>query len=566
MQPDGHDARARALLKSMPALVARTPQLHPLEFITAASFPGQDVAAWTASDRDGFAAFLLHVTERCRAGDQRYDVPAEKLLSRADALSVNRVEAAAGWDVIRRNAKPDDHWLPAAMGMPAQQSPLVREVLEAFSQVPVHSVEEADVLSCQHLMGSVIPQFRAIRQLLPGARFWELLGKPYSANPTAVEALRRDGFEVNEESCQLPSGRRSYGFGSFAARHKALARTSVARFFVESERSGRRANAPIIVIDDGGTLVAAVAARAVKIGCNRPIICVEQTQRGLSAARSVIKSPRRPAGGFLMVNVAQSISKLVLEAALIADSVLSTTLAWLDYAAERRIGVKPAPLTLGLIGYGSVGESISSATRSLASGSVGARLRSPVVYDRNPNRLAAARRDGYDIARSLPELLSRSGVVIAAVGGATINEKNVAGLQEGLLLLSASSGDAEFRGIRTLPWKQDPVLASEKSTMTPFDDVHGLIRAELPAGGSVTVANGGFPVNFDGSLDPIEPERIQLTRALMVAGVLQAVDLAGGAHPELKPGDTAELVLDPKLDSFVERRYGELSSGSRGND
>ncbi len=34
--------------------------------------------------------------------------------------------------------------------------------------------------------------------------------------------------------------------------------------------------------------------------------------------------------------------------------------------------------------------------------------------------------------------------------------------------------------------------------------------------------NGGFPVNFDGGVDPIVPEKIQLTRSLLYLGALQA--------------------------------------------
>ena len=34
--------------------------------------------------------------------------------------------------------------------------------------------------------------------------------------------------------------------------------------------------------------------------------------------------------------------------------------------------------------------------------------------------------------------------------------------------------------------------------------------------------NGGFPVNFDGGVDTIPPEKIQLTRSLLFLGALQA--------------------------------------------
>jgi len=38
------------------------------------------------------------------------------------------------------------------------------------------------------------------------------------------------------------------------------------------------------------------------------------------------------------------------------------------------------------------------------------------------------------------------------------------------------------------------------------------------------LANGGFPVNFTGEIDPIPAEEIQITRSLVLAGALQAVN------------------------------------------
>lgn len=62
----------------------------------------------------------------------------------------------------------------------------------------------------------------------------------------------------------------------------------------------------------------------------------------------------------------------------------------------------------------------------------------------------------------------------------------------------STSGDHELQ-----PWKN---LYSVQSGLRTF-----------------YLANGGFPINFSGKLDPIAPEEIQLTRALMYSAGLQAV-------------------------------------------
>jgi hypothetical protein len=554
MQPDELEKLAQRVLECAPALIAIASELESSPFLTEELSAGQDGSAWVSGDPERAAHFLVDVAECCRTGDSHYVALARHLVAEAETHRSNRLEVAAGWDVLWRIVKPQDASFQQAMDRSAQPLPLVRNLIEHFRPAPLHWPDGADVLSCQHLMGSVVPQFEAIRQLLPGARFWELLGKPYSANPKAVEALQGAGFEVNEESCRLPSERRGYNFGAYGKRHKALVEKSVSRFFSNADRFGT--GAPIVVIDDGGALVGAVAEQAVALGCQRPIICVEQTTRGLNAARNIIKGSRPLRGGFAMVNVAQSLSKLVLESALIADSVLDTTLAWLDLADTRRIVTRSEkPLSLGIIGYGSVGESIAAAARSLASGSASSRFRSPAVYDFNLNRLAAARRDGYEVARSLTELLEGADVVIAAAGGSSLNQKSAYALKDGSLLLSASSGDAEFSRIAAWGWNQKSVLMRDDKSLTPFDEVHGLIHVNLPHGGKVVVGNGGFPVNFDGSLDPIPVDRIQLTRALMVAGILQIVGFDGAPALLPEPAVKTELALNPALDLFLEQEY-----------
>jgi len=72
---------------------------------------------------------------------------------------------------------------------------------------------------------------------------------------------------------------------------------------------------------------------------------------------------------------------------------------------------------------------------------------------------------------------------------------------------------------------------------------HDDFAVEHARGKRSWLLNAGFPVCFDGSVDVIPPRLMQLTRALMVAGAVQALegDQGHGLVP-LRADDQAFLV------------------------
>jgi hypothetical protein len=430
--------------------------------------------------------------------------------------------------------------------------PLFARLKEEFAPKSAKAFESVDVLSCQHLLGSIVPEFEAIRRMLPSARFWEIIGKPYSANPAAIRVLDEYGFKVNFESSVLPErgdGASSYRLGSFAHRHREVVGASVRRFFNLMPPEIKMSSVPILVIDDGGALVNAVGRAAQMSGTTRPIVCVEQTQRGLHAAHPLTDSRDAPSGGFAVVNVAQTLSKLVLESKLIARSVIGNLESWMSqFGVTDDVGVLDGNWRLGIVGFGSVGESIAAELRT---SNVNA-----IIYDSNRNRAAGAKRQGYDVALSVEEMLDHADVIIGATGGSWLNQSCAEHLRDGAILASASSGDGEFQGLST--WKSDQMAILDSVLQVPmFDNIHGEIRCQKPDGGSVHVLNGGFPVNFNGSIDPIDPSEIQLTRTLMLAGVLQAMEFEGDESDGLV-GRTGIFNLSETLDRFLFESYTNI--------
>jgi hypothetical protein len=330
-----------------------------------------------------------------------------------------------------------------------------------------------------------------------------------------------------------------------------VVRDLVKDFFASTSGS----NNPILIMDDGGALIDAVASYMFDHSIIRHVIAIEQTQHGLHAAKPSIARTQRVSGSLTVINVAQSLSKLVIESSMIADSVLEASMSWVDFLSSHALSVgSHSPLRIGVIGYGSIGESVARRIRELPL-NYGQLSGDVPIFDINPNKLAAASRSDFTVTGSVNELLESVDIVIAATGGSSLNHASPEVLANGTLLCSASSGNLEFSAL--VDWESKRLGFFDPELSSPFDYSHGLIILRGPSGRVLFVANAGFPVNFTGGAE-IEGDRIQLTRALMIAGVMQAARIWKDTG---SLGDKAGIWnLDHDLDTTLGRDFNRLAS------
>ena len=109
--------------------------------------------------------------------------------------------------------------------------------------------------------------------------------------------------------------------------------------------------------------------------------------------------------------------------------------------------------------------------------------------------------------------MPKADLILGCTGMTSITQAQHRFLKKGCILASASSSDREFDSVF--------IRAKNPAFYNCFQDVDN---------GHVTLLNSGFPINFDGKRHSIAPEKIQITRALLTAGILQALDLAGKAQ------------------------------------
>ena len=205
-----------------------------------------------------------------------------------------------------------------------------------------------------------------------------------------------------------------------------------------------------------------------------PIAGVEQTTSGYKLIGTLdIKFP--------VVNVARSIVKLEYEAPMVAKVAMQRIL---EKLRTLEIQLK----NILIIGNGNIG----SAFKPFFEGNY------DLYY--------------FDIADSpvyrLDPLLSEADLILGCTGTTSVPVVKHHLLKKGSVLASISSSDREF----------DSVFIRKK--IPAYNRCHTDIK------GDIMLLNSGFPVNFNGGKNSVKPEKIQLIRALLTLGVLQASQIS----------------------------------------
>jgi S-adenosylhomocysteine hydrolase len=490
---------------------------------------------------------LLDLISDCLKSEPAAITAASHLINTARLMRpVPSLQLIAATDFLHRSIQADGDAGLRAHAIAAHRKQLTHlelvDVLRQQFKVPTSTpLANANILACRHLLGTTVAELSAIQTVLPAANFVEVMGKPYSANLLAVDALAHLGLEVSEESYNMPD-LNTVRLGTFAHRHRQIAENVVERFV----RKHGTSSEPLIVIDDGGALISAVGRKVLEGKLRVPVVAVEQTTHGMFAVQEFLQEPKAKEYGFALISVADSVAKLDEESPLIAQSVIDCATHWLELLRqhEKIPQLNLESSRIGIVGYGPIGALVAEVLPTPSN---------VTIFDRNRRKLVLAKSAGYRVAWSLEELLGTADIVIAASGGTSLDADAAAYLRDGTVLMSASSGDKEFAGLSSWSTTLAPLI--ESLGITAYDRAHGLLTANHADGRTVYVVNRAFPVNFDGSLDPIDPQAIQLTRALIVGAILQA---AGASQHGPLVGMTAKLHLNTAIDSFIADMYRKL--------
>jgi hypothetical protein len=347
----------------------------------------------------------------------------------------------------------------------------------------------------QHLLASNMACLEFLETMgLDRNNIW-VFGKGYSTSVPVLESLRSRGWAVwnpSDYAYDRP-------FDELIIKQIASVLTS------DTDRSR-----PLLVIDEGALASRAIARTNYKFD---RLALVELTSRGAEHYRLV--ADRWP-----VIDVARSVIKKGIENRYIAASMIENLLRFApDQLSD------PVKASIGLLGAGAIGSAICMQMRE--------RGYSLQIYDETA---------GLNTVGSLAELIDRCTTILSSTGG---GPDWIGSLEGGLgekLLVNCGSSDVEFS-----PWK---LRASAMERGGSFS----IENSCRPWAGKITIRGrqstlvlprGGFPINFDGSPDPISPSTVQLTRAALMAGALQAVEA----------DHSGVIVLDEAVQAWIAALY-----------
>jgi S-adenosylhomocysteine hydrolase len=424
-----------------------------------------------------------------------------------------------GWDLDR-----------ALLGPVARDGKLAAELASAsqYARIPNHlplldqmvadlkgktPLRGKNVLWVSHLLATTVPLARALQSAGTLARSTIVVGTPYGSNPAVRETLAEQGFDVRVPKLSMPEYRRA-----------------VERALDDMVTRHRQNQKPVVVLDDGGLVSEILQSNPRYADVLSAFKIVEQTTRGITVAeKNQLRLP--------VVNVARSASKRA-EGAFIGRAVAQKTVQGLTGLGRRLEGERAT-----VIGYGVIGTAIAKELRSR-----GAKV---TVVETSLERVAQARRAGFQVAEKAGALASAQ-IVIGATGTRSLSLDDLRLLPSGAVVASASSKQVELdmEGLGQASRSRTLVPAASPLVRLPTAR-YQLGRAQL------TVLGDGWPVNFDGDVEDIPAGLIQITRALMFAGAIQAAGIKTNCAK-----NRGMTPLDNKVDQQILRRFQALSRGA----
>jgi hypothetical protein len=380
------------------------------------------------------------------------------------------------------------------------------------------ALSETAFICTQHLLETTGSLVEALLEMgAHGERIF-VQGKCYSTCPDVLDRLSR--VVAYAHGGTVPEAPGGYPLAQLAD----IDRLGHAAASAKAVRTARR----VVILDDGGRAIDR-AKRALDTHGVRRVVGIEQTTFGVG--RFGTTPP-------LVILVARSAAKILLEPPMIVDAVLAKTPVPLD--GKR--------LRCGVVGLGNIGTALA---RRLA-------VRHEVaVHDVDPPPALPAK--GLHWSETLADLIERS-VVVFGCTGHDIFRSGLSALGRAYgtkIFVSCSSGDQEFQTLIRHIADTSKIQVNPLATLA-----HVFSNRETPSGrnldvffphGSleIIVACGGFPVNFDGSAESVPSRDIQLTRGLLLGAILQAIL----CYTAPKPTGTVTRMLDPDIQRFVVARW-----------
>lgn len=393
-------------------------------------------------------------------------------------------------------------------------------LLDYLSQV--NSIEERrpfkknKILVAQHLLGSTARLLLMFERGGAQPQDIYVVGKAYSSHPAVVDGLKDRGYRVSE--------------GVFDYVEDEPYDTSLERNIKKSfnaiveETDFKNGDQKGLLIDDGGKAIKLLHESYPEL--TQYFTCVELTSRGYHALQQIpLVTP--------VINAARSEAKTIHESPLIAQSMVNE---FLESLQEWNDVFQLPDKNVLLLGYGFIGENVYKQLKQYGF--------NIIIYDSNPDKMRSIQGLGLPTIADRSKAFSSVHIIIGCSGSPSIPEDEFQNIQKGTLLVNMASTDTEFTAWNLRKHAQvvhERKLLSDRSSFSsplPWRSLYRVKRQNT----HFYLANGGFPIDFSGSIDPIPPNKIQLTRALLLQAAIQATTAKETGLIDLNPAMQANII------------------------
>lgn len=379
--------------------------------------------------------------------------------------------------------------------------PVLEAVLNKALEDPhCFSLDHTAVIYVHHALQTSVKVLEALLSIKAKPNNIFVIGKHYSECPEVVEQIKALGIQHQPCSPQDGIGKfsQNFTFDIFCVCTRLI-----------QQLNGSIKN--VLILDHGGRVLDFFSETWSK---QLPIIGIEKTTAGF------IDLNRRGMPHFPLIGVAHCAAKKIIESPLVAEAIVKRL-----PDLEPINGQKPV---CGIVGYGAIGKAI--ATKLLG-------LNYPVIiYDHDASRLDDILLENKK--SDLSELIIESDYIFGCTGRDIFANEHVLNVIDVTLknkvFVSCSSEDKEFLSLLI---KIRHTLKTLPTAFNPLND----IDYYNTRGALIRVMRGGFPINFDHSGESVPANDIQLTRALVFGGVLQAIRLFDQLDGAYAPHHTLEI-------------------------
>lgn len=377
----------------------------------------------------------------------------------------------------------------------------ILEELKQYKRTDIN-YENVYLIAVQHLVETTGSLFEAIVDIgiKPGNIY--LQGKLYSTHFSVERQLRNLGINVYNAS--MPD--------KFGIVRESL-RKDISKVWQLAQQ--RFTNESIIIILDDGGLAIKQAPNELFKQCK--LYGIEQTTSGLRY---------QPDKDFFpIIQVATSAAKVYLEPNFISRALLRKLTPYL---------YRNPPNKIGIVGFGHIGKAVAHFF---------SKRYNVCIYDTKDDVLKT-NIGKLIVCTSIDELVMKCDLIIGATGVDISNIDWDKLVNENKTLISVSSSDIEFNSLLK---KYNEIL------WVKYKDVLLNIKIRLKNGKWLKLIRGGTVANFNNGLESCRANQIQLTRALLFSGILQALN----NNLQLK-GVNGSFNLKPEYQALIVQQWFKL--------